>query len=178
MASQVREPPVSFKLMQGDREVPVIPDLVIPEWEDETPWQVPLHMLKPWATIGMEGTYPWCSSRNEPPIRFTEVRSAIREGRLQVGPMPASGLLDVSPRRWHIARIAHLAETIAKWMMDEFIEFDFGVPGLGYVNLDWPILDGNHRLAACFYKRVEYAPVMCCGDWEFGATCFREGFVG
>ena len=155
-------------------------DLVIPKWEDDASWQVPLHMLKPWAPIGYRGTYPWNSWVQDTPFRYAEVREAIKNRKFQRKPMALSGLLRVSARSWHLRRIAFLAESIVSWINDpkEGIEIDFGVPSLGWTCLGWPICDGNHRLAACFYQRVKYVPVVCCGDWEFAAKCFRQGYVG
>lgn len=50
-------------------------------------------------------------------------------------------------REEHLARIAYLVESQS---MDP-IEIDVGVPELGcYVG--WIVLDGNHRLAAAFYR--------------------------
>ncbi|MBK6616279.1 hypothetical protein [Ottowia sp.] len=57
--------------------------------------------------------------------------------------------------RWtvedHIARIAYLAST--GW--SEPIEVDVGVPHMNcWVN--WPVVDGNHRLAAAIARRDDF----------------------
>lgn len=61
----------------------------------------------------------------------------------------------------HIARIAYLAQE--GW--DKPIDVDVGVPSLG-CHVEWPVIDGNHRLAAAIVRGDEYilAKVSGCSD--------------
>lgn len=47
----------------------------------------------------------------------------------------------------HAARIAYLVEN--GW--PDAIEVDVGVPSM-FCHVDWPVTDGNHRLAAAAYR--------------------------
>lgn len=61
----------------------------------------------------------------------------------------------------HAARIAYLVVHPS----EEPIEVDFGIPALNcYV--DWPITDGNHRLAAAIIRGDKSILADVAGDWE------------
>ncbi len=79
------------------------------------------------------------------------VREAIRDSFFQ----PQEYSVATRPKAWsveqHIARIAYLAAH--GW--EEPIEVDVGVPSLRcYVN--WPVTDGNHRLAAAVVREDKF----------------------
>lgn len=77
-------------------------------------------------------------------------------------------------REHHIARIAFLVRT--GW--DRPIEIDVGVPSLG-CHIPWPIIDGNHRLAAAAIRGDATIEVSVGGDLAlaedlFGVDCCEQ----
>lgn len=75
----------------------------------------------------------------------------------------------------HAGRIAFLIEN--GW--NDSIEIDVGVPSLQcYIN--WPVLDGNHRLAAAAMRRDKDILAIVGGDLDyalelFGVECAEAG---
>lgn len=102
---------------------------------------------------------PWADVT---PFGLDAVRRAIEEGLQQE--LPYSAATSAAP--WsmadHIARIAHLATH--GW--HEPIEVDVGVPFLDCW-VDWPVTDGNHRLAAALVRGDAFilASVAGCCDY-------------
>lgn len=77
----------------------------------------------------------------------------------------------------HPARIAYLVLNPAS----EPIELDVGCPGLGFGGPSWPVLDGNHRLAAAIYREDEFISAQVSGDLDhafdlFQVDCEEPGF--
>ncbi len=62
----------------------------------------------------------------------------------------------------HIARIAHLAAS--GW--SDPIEVDVGVPFLNCW-VDWPVIDGNHRLAAAMVRGDKYILSSIAGSCDY-----------
>jgi len=82
------------------------------------------------------------------PITRAEVAAAIAAGRLRKEPVPLWNVMDKPPSREdHIERVAYLVLN----KDPNPIEVDVGVPGMRHP-VDWPIIDGNHRVAAAFYR--------------------------
>ena len=93
-----------------------------------------------------------------------EIEQAITKGDLQgwiyFGDPLFSKLAGRKPkipidRVYHIRRVAYLV--VHGWQ--DPIELDVGVPSLG-CNVSWIVQDGNHRLAAAFYRKD---PTIRCG---------------
>jgi len=80
------------------------------------------------------------------PIKRDEISLAIDSKRLISVPLPDNPTR-VLAREEHVSRIAHLA--VNGW--EDAIHLDVGVPSLGCV-VEWPLVDGNHRLAAAMYR--------------------------
>jgi hypothetical protein len=78
----------------------------------------------------------------EQPITRKEVEEAIASEDFKVDPDWGPSLEDGVTRRDHIARVAYLV--VHGW--GDAIEFEANPYG------DWPIYDGNHRLAAAFFR--------------------------
>lgn len=96
------------------------------------------------------------------PVTREEIAEAIASGAFLLGGDVPSERLGEANRAYHIRRIAWLA--VNGW--DDPIDADFGIPVLNYYP-DWPILDGNHRLAAALYRGDETILVDPAGqvDW-------------
>lgn len=76
----------------------------------------------------------------ESPLSRDEIAQAIKDGWTVAHPKEEN-IMEPHPRSYHVGRVAHLVNH--GWADPIFIE-----PGYG-----WMIQDGNHRLAAAFYKR-------------------------
>jgi hypothetical protein len=96
------------------------------------------------------------------PVSLQYVREALEAERFRSEPWePWFGF------RQHSERIAYLVRN--GW--NDPIELDIGVPGLGcYV--DWPVMEGNHRLAAAIYRHDEYILAKVSGDIDYGFKLF------
>jgi hypothetical protein len=68
----------------------------------------------------------------------------------------------------HAARIAWLV--VNGW--DDPIEIDVGVPSLG-CHVRWPVLDGNHRLAAAAFKKDKHILANVSGEVEYAAQLLK-----
>jgi len=138
--------------------------------DEELVWQVPLGSLKPWSLF--KNTV-WDGITR--PITRVEVRKALQNGNLlsptvvydPLRPETLPGNLSI--RQFHIRRIAYLVTT--SYVIDP-IEIDVGVPDLG-CNPEWIITDGNHRLAAAFYRKDEFVPVSVSGDLEYAEELLK-----
>jgi hypothetical protein len=89
------------------------------------------------------------------PITQHEVQSKIQDGCLR------SELHHFS-RSDHAARIAYL---VVNKSHDPII-IDVGCPSLGFIE-EWIILDGNHRLAAAFYRGDEVIRASISGEVDY-----------
>lgn len=90
------------------------------------------------------------------------VRQAMKDGlRL---PLPYSAT--TRPEPWtvadHIARIAYLAAE--GWV--EPIEVDVGIPSMNCW-VDWPVTDGNHRLAAAIARGDKFILASLAGSRDY-----------
>ena len=72
-------------------------------------------------------------------------------------------------RKYHAGRIAGLLKT--GWNDD--IQLDVGIPSLGYIP-EWLVIDGNHRLAAAFFRGDK---VINC-NFSGSINYFMEMFPG
>lgn len=97
------------------------------------------------------------------------IRLAVRDRFFQ--PIPFSS--KAKPPVWrvedHIARIAYLV--VQGW--DDPIEIDVGVPALNCW-VDWPVTDGNHRLAAAIVRGDEVIRADLTGSCEHMVELFGE----
>ena len=97
--------------------------------------------------------WPWCC---EAPTN-QEIARLLSSAPLEPEPVCTD---DAAVR--HIGRIRYLVQH--GW--DDAIEIDVGVPALGYPGPEWPVTDGNHRLAAAQVRgdktiRVDVAGQTC-----------------
>lgn len=90
-----------------------------------------------------------------------DVRQALAEGRLVAAPLP-NNIGD------HAGRIAYLVQNMAS----DPISVDVGAPDLG-CHVEWPVVDGNHRLAAALYRGDATLAV----SWSGSENFFREQFL-
>lgn len=65
----------------------------------------------------------------------------------------------------HAGRIRYLAES--GW--SDAIMLDVGIPILGYIGPDWPVTDGNHRLAAASLRGDKTIDVDVSGQLSHAA---------
>ena len=97
------------------------------------PIQLPISNLKELCNpFGLHS--PWGVS-----VTQADVRKALKDVRLVATP----GGDD------HAGRIAYLVLNIAT----DAISLDVGCPSLGLPTPSWPVLDGNHRLAAAIFRK-------------------------
>ena len=90
------------------------------------------------------------------PITYEEVYLSIKKKLFKSKPSTPK---DISTREDHIQRIAYLV--VNGWK--DSIAIDVGAPKLGWNN-SWIIIDGNHRLAAAFYKNDKYIAAEISGQ--------------
>ena len=98
-------------------------------------------------------------------VKLEDVTRAIDDGRL-------SG---TSKGCDHAGRIAYLVQYVAT----DPIEIDVGVPEFGCCPVVWPIMDGNHRLAAAIYAGRSHIDASVSGSMRyakqlFGADCTED----
>lgn len=91
------------------------------------------------------------------PITQREVRAALRAGNLVAESYSGSPSWNW-PMDRHVARIAYLVVHPDPTP----IEVDVGVPSLG-CPVEWPVFDGNHRLAAAIFRGDPYILVSASG---------------
>lgn len=107
--------------------------------------KVHISTLEPWN--------PFCNvvwASLDRSITKEEVQQAIDANNLR--PEPVENHLDVNtPREEHIKRVAYLA--LNGW--NDNISIDVGVPEMS-CHVSWIVCDGNHRLAAAFFRGDEY----------------------
>jgi len=77
------------------------------------------------------------------PITIREINTAISKKILRSFPIKDGE----TTRGQHIQRIAYLIVNVSNHPID----IDVGIPELNYCP-DWIVCDGNHRLAAAFYR--------------------------
>lgn len=101
-------------------------------------------------------TSPWAT-----PVSREAVQRAIETGRLVSAPLPGN-------EGDHAGRIAYLVVNPA----DDPIDLDVGVPELG-CDVDWPVVDGNHRLAAALFREDRDIAV----TWAGSSVLFEQQFA-
>ena len=95
------------------------------------------------------------------------VMDALVHNRFCEEPMSAWTKEQHCRAKSHAERIAYLAYN--GW--DDAIQIDVGVPGLNcYV--DWPVQDGNHRLAAAIFRGDYLIKVFVDGDIGYAGQLF------
>lgn len=102
-------------------------------------------------------TWPW---NNERPSE-EELHSMLFSAPLEPSPVDA----DQAAIR-HIGRIRYLVQH--GW--SDPIEVDVGVPVLGYAGPNWPITDGNHRLAAAAVRKDSTILVDVAGQVDHASS--------
>jgi len=122
---------------------------------------VPLQSLAPWNPLQQ---HVWLDV--DSPITCTEVKAAIEEGRLRDDTQHFI-------RRHHIERIAWFV--VHGW--EDSIEIDVGVPSMGCC-VDWINQDGNHRLAAAFYRKDDTIKVSISGSIDYAEELFSISGLG
>lgn len=103
---------------------------------------------------------PWGSR----PFTVKHVERAIQEGQLLDLPYPEDRSWS---REQHIQRIAWLST----YGWEKAVEVDVGVPSQGCVPF-WPLLDGNHRLAAAVVRGDTYVLSSVSGDIDYAHSLF------
>lgn len=102
-------------------------------------------------------SWPWCCERPSDAVLQELLTSAPLE------PRPVD--TDHEAVR-HVGRIRYLA--LHGWK--DAIEVDVGIPVLNYAGPDWPVTDGNHRLAAAAVRGDETILVDIAGQVDHAAT--------
>jgi hypothetical protein len=79
-----------------------------------------------------------------------------------------TGLIESKPdTENHAARIAFFVKNES----EDPIEIDVGVPAL-MCYVDWPVTDGNHRLAAAIYAKRPFIKASVGGDLNYAKKLF------
>lgn len=117
-------------------------------------------------------TPPWGIDR----IHAHEVLPAAADGRYAHPAHPDGLRADPAPRptcrECDIARIAYF--TTHGWPEDDPHPIEVDV-GLGTYIPQWPIIDGNHRLAAALIRNDTLITVSASGDWDRCLNVFVHG---
>ena len=95
------------------------------------------------------------------PIDRADVARAIAERRLHSEFLPDFPSRPITTQE-HVERIAFFV--VEGW--NDPIHIDVGVPALGH-GVTWPIVDGNHRLAAAFYLKHESIAAEISGQIDY-----------
>ncbi len=110
----------------------------------------------------------------ETPLSEDDVCACLERGHWKYGSKPEHcGIYS-----YHVARVAYLVRHPAH----DPIQIDVGVPVLNYVPR-WPIIDGNHRLAAAIYREAPSIAASIAGQLDyaehlFGVDCQEPEFAG
>jgi len=102
-------------------------------------------------------TSPWTA-----PVSREDVVMALETGRLVSAPLPEN-------EGDHAGRIAYLVLN----PVSDPIDLDVGVPEMG-VEVDWPVVDGNHRLAAALFRGDKQIDVTWSGSSDHFEFLFGE----
>lgn len=102
-------------------------------------------------------TSPWAT-----PVSKEDVALALETERLVSTPLPGN-------EGDHAGRIAYLVLNPAS----DPIDLDMGVPEMG-VEVDWPVVDGNHRLAAALFRGDAQIDVTWSGSSDHFEFLFGE----
>ena len=98
---------------------------------------------------------PWCC------IPFT--KEMVRKARVRRTP--------VANDTWHWEPHAGRIKYLAKHGWSDPIEIDVGIPPL-HCYVDWPIQDGNHRLAAAMLRGDKTISVSVTGSLDYARALF------
>lgn len=111
---------------------------------------------------------PWTMDKDGP-ILHKEIETAIP------APYPFSDNIALTEegekRTFHVGRIKYLAQK--GW--NDPIVIDVGSPAL-HCFVEWPVRDGNHRLAAALYLNEPHILVAIGGDLEYFAKILRVDY--
>lgn len=124
------------------------------------------------VTVPLEKLLPWCPFNQEVwagmtrPLTREEVQVAIDQEAFIRRPLPERVATRI--RRRHVGRVAFLA--VQGW--GDPIEVDVGVPSLG-CHVGWPIADGNHRVAAAFFRGDPTIQVGVSGSLDYFQELFE-----
>lgn len=102
-------------------------------------------------------TSPWAT-----PVSQEDVALALETGRLVSTPLPGN-------EGDHAGRIAYLVVNTAS----DPIDLDVGVPEMGS-EVAWPVVDGNHRLAAAIFRGDVHIDVNWSGSSDHFEFLFGE----
>ena len=103
------------------------------------------------------------------PLTREEISTAVAAGRL----LGEQFRLNRWDRAAHVARIAYLV--VNGWK--DAIEIDVGCPALGD-DVDWPFIDGNHRLAAALFRGDVEILASVGGDVDYATELFGVDCAG
>lgn len=117
--------------------------------------KLPLSKLEPWNPFE---NVVWGMDLDRP-ITREEIAEAIEARDFMTAPDWSPDDFLPVPRRDHVARVAYLV--VHGW--DDAIEFEVCPQG------GWPIYDGNHRLAAAFYRGAAEIEVDVGGFLDYAA---------
>lgn len=119
---------------------------------------VPTQAFKDWSAFE-NAVWPGVAE----PITRDEVQKAIDMDKLHAEPINPWAT-PIPSRDDHIQRVAYLA--VNSWT--EEILIDVGVPSMG-AYVEWIIEDGNHRLAAAFFRGDTHIKASVGGDIDYAA---------
>jgi len=128
---------------------------------------LPLRALAPWNPFD-DTVWPGLAE----PISYEEVEEAVGEERVRCECIPEEEYDDDVPRGTHIARIA--------WFVLHGIDDPIVVDPTAlerYSRDAWIVLDGNHRLAAAFFRDDDTIPVHVLGGIEKAEDLFGVDLV-
>jgi hypothetical protein len=94
-------------------------------------------------------------------ISFSDVEKAIANSKSESAPFSSGKSSKIWSRNKHIERIAYLVVNYN----NEPINIDVGIPSLGY-GIEWPVIDGNHRLAAAIFRGEKSIAAYCSGELD------------
>lgn len=95
-------------------------------------------------------------------LALHQVRRCIARREYEVCPYNPKDLEDLWTMQRHAQRVAYLA--VYGW--HDPVSIDVGVPSLG-CTLEWPLIDGNHRLAAAIVRADRFIRAEVCGSVAF-----------
>ena len=101
---------------------------------------------------------PWDTDR----VTKVMVREALKHEWFRSRPVGVG-----APALSHASRIAYLVT--CGWT--DAIDVDVDVPSMG-CNVDWPVIDGNHRLAAAAYRGDALIRASVSGSLDYALELF------
>lgn len=145
--------------MQDHRTTLTTPDAHRPTRDCETKRFLLARMARLLEACDPFAAPPWAEVAT---LSVADVRQAMRSGLLQPQSYSTGERVKTWTKADHIARIAYLAMT--GWSAP--IEVDVGVPSMNCW-VDWPVIDGNHRLAAAMVRGDEFIRASVAGSCDY-----------